>query len=562
MILNFTYNFSDLGNFGLRVNVNSAQATESGETLTTDGVYDTDYLSALTMIAAAIVTARLMFCTPSVDTYIAAGGAGLFLTAEASSFANIKEVTDERNHEIRRKANGHVEEKQIEYLKDLKKNYQDAEDIALFKRDAQIAAAIAYGAAAIAAGAMFFIPGVGIVTPPCATVVANGTPRSIPEINQNKFYAKSLPNIAPIKRPQGLSAFIKNIFISEAKADVLTSTLGIGGAMIGVLLTLTTETAIFFDSMISTPGQRFWLWGALTLIAYSASSSTQAQIDKIRANINRIEAMIQSMKELEISGVVGGADNSTETNIHPKGTTVDSGSGSGSGSENKSAKPPCIGGKGTPGKCPSFGDNFKDLPSLGLMPDFVQKEIKGITKVVDASNRNRTSGFLGALQAFNGRGKAIRDELKKQQDIVQKKLKDNGSKINVGDESKKIEKDLKNIIQKELLKQKTTAQDLMASLGGAPLPKEKTKTVGSGAISKYTPPVIVKPSSGMFEDLKNEKATAEAPAASGEPANKAASLDDFELKNSDISTNKETSIFEVISNRYNKSYDRLFKKMK
>jgi hypothetical protein len=168
-------------------------------------------------------------------------------------------------------------------------------------------------------------------------------------------------------------------------------------------------------------------------------------------------------------------------------------------------------------------------------------------------------------------------------------LKNAGDKTDLSKISAKLDADLKAGIQKELDKRKTTAGAMLASFGGASGLSGSGSGSSSNAIATDASKngkakdsikglsgagngVIAIPAAAAFNSkldkdaeleakLAEDKKAADEAAAAAAKGSATASMDDYALKN-DITQDKDSSIFDLISNRYQKSYDRLFKRIK
>lgn len=379
---------------------------------------------------------------------------------------------------------------------------------------------------------------------------------------------------------------ILSVLIPEARAD-LFSPMGIAsGLAIKFILATSTTLASTIDINLLIPKRRAIVWGVLAGLSYAASSATGAEIEKIQGNIDKIDSILNSMYALK-NGVA--AANTTITNpkidktiaqnqllaINPnKNSEIDL-KAQGAGSL------PCVTGS-NPDKCPSFSSQINAQSDLKEMPDFVQQQISSISKLTDGLNGQSkiSQSTLNQAQSLANQQNALRNELSKKQKALQEKLNARGSKTNLAKESAKLEAVMKAAVQKELDKSKTTAAGMLASFKGgsagsynAIVSEVANKENGNSGAAKAKTPVIAPsivaiPAAIPFSNSKSEsdldleaaerRSADEAAAA----ATQTASMDDYEIKN-DITQDKDSSIFDLISNRYQKSgYPRLFKRIK
>ena len=88
LMLNFSFNSFSF----VKINQASAQASTNSQTLTTDGIKDSDLMATLTMIGVGLLTQRLWACTMTTDMMIAAAGGAAFVAGEILSTFNMKGV--------------------------------------------------------------------------------------------------------------------------------------------------------------------------------------------------------------------------------------------------------------------------------------------------------------------------------------------------------------------------------------------------------------------------------------------------------------------------------------
>lgn len=145
-----------------------AAATETQGTVTTDDkgvitatknyqfekISDQDMLTSITMLAGGFITGRMLasYRPLTTDVMIAGAGGVAFIAGEVISNVKFKGTIDEMTVEVQKKSDGTVNEAQIQRLQDLKKSYEEAKKTTKTKKTLQLAAAAAFGAAALTAG--------------------------------------------------------------------------------------------------------------------------------------------------------------------------------------------------------------------------------------------------------------------------------------------------------------------------------------------------------------------------------------------------------------------------
>ncbi len=393
--------------------------------------------------------------------------------------------------------------------------------------------------------------------------------------------------------PKGENVFtrLSHFFIPEAKADLL-SPMGIAsGVAVKFILATSPALSATIDSFLFTPMKRAMAWGILAGLSYSASSATDNQIHILNGNIAQIDMILNTMYAQENGTVAGGATKPTLKNpyiqsysvinqplkvIDPKSEIVDL-------NEKGDLSLPCLTGDGVK-KCESISAKLDSQIDVKSMPDSIQATIGNIGKFGESLNKagSITANTMTLAQAISGKQNALKEELAKQQKALQAQLKASGSKTDLAKESAKLAADMKAKMKKQLDSNKMSAREMLASFGGSRVglysegssvtdanrleAASKNAAAAKAVLSKLDVlniPAPLNPSAKSANDelddeLKNKEAEQLA-MASAENA-KAASIDTYDLKN-DITTDKQTSLFELISNRYQKSaYKRLLKK--
>ena len=419
-------------------------------------------------------------------------------------------------------------------------------------------------------------------------------PPSVPVASLSEILGKPLYaeiNYTPIKKVSLMTDFFQNIFISKAEAGIF-SLMGIASAAaVAFLFMMSATLGMKLDIMLFSPQNRAMIWAAFGVLTYMAISATSDQIKKIEDNIKKIDDILKSMGALE-NGVVAnnasavptaaGANNKiNETSIKAGNDKTEQAIGNHNLSADgtpedinltTNGKPnslPCVTGDNT-ANCESFSSKINLQNDLKNLPDNIQGQIGIVGKLTDGlSGRSRITGeTINIASNLAGQQKALANILKKQRVDLQKALDENGSKINLDNETKAITASLLAATKKELDARKTTARGMLASINGSMgggsggaitsgNDASKKATDGFGAF--VMPPMPTMPSMPSIpsNDLKRDNDGAKEDAPVGVNKTKTATMDDYDLKN-DITQDKGASIFELISNRYHKSMERLF----
>lgn len=406
------------------------------------------------------------------------------------------------------------------------------------------------------------------------------------------FIAQNL--YTPIAPPKEKFNLFKSIFMSDAKAD-LFSPLGIAsGLAIKYVLATSKTLGMQIDMFLFSPMNRAMTWGVLGGLTFAASSATSNQISKIESNIQKIDSLINGMRSFQ-NGVAQTKTpsaqnakidkeliNNRKLNLNDlSNTEIDMKAAGGSNL-------PCFTGENSD-KCPSFSNQLKAQPDISSMPSDVQATISNIGKLGDGLNGTSkiTSGTLDTANKLSGQLNALNSEAARRQKEVQDRLKASGSDIDLEKLKSGMRADMLGAADGELKKSKMTASEMLASFGGgrsfgsgmdsvagistdanknAKDTKAANKNSASVAIPVVAIPAAVIPkidNKSLSDELKEGDANAEGDAALASAEGKAGeSMEDYDLKN-DITKEKDASIFELISNRYQKSgYPRLFKRIK
>lgn len=407
---------------------------------------------------------------------------------------------------------------------------------------------------------------------------------------KEQLISKSEPNESWISKYFSKAA---NLIFPVAKAE-LFSAMGIAssGAVTFLLATSATLGAQL-DFFMLVPKNRAMVWAGLGALTYAATSATENQIKQIDGNIQKIDQILNSMYSnangVATSNGIGVNNPKIEKSIvqdkklvinENLSTDVDLKALGGTSLS-------CVTGS-DPEKCPSFGSQLNAQTDVKTMPDTIQAQISSISKLTDALNgRSRISGStLKLAQSVAGQQNALSLELKKQQKNLQEKLRSSGSNIDLAAENAKLEASMKATVQKQLDARKTSASQMYASFGGGGFGSGASGAVGSdaskdadanklaaknaafkgsmiaipAAVASMNPKLNASDAELEAQLAAEKKAADDAAAAAA--AGQTASIDDYDLKN-DITQDKESSIFDLISNRYQKSgYPRLFKRVK
>lgn len=385
--------------------------------------------------------------------------------------------------------------------------------------------------------------------------------------------------------PKNYFETILNAFFPAAHAGMLDSAMGF-------ITSSFKSLGTFIDQSLLMPKRRAIIWGALAGLAYMASSALDSELEKIKENIKKIDDIINSMRMTgdgtvaEAVATVPGTPALPATSNPGPGTptttkpTITGTSGTkstlkgikattGIGGTGVNISSPCFTG-GTAANCPPFNPNTSSITSSTL-----QAQIASVTAAANGINGTRglTAGSLRNLRTLANSRRAINEEMLKHQAAFQQKLKDAGSKTDLAAESNKMKNDLIGIVQKEMDAKNLKPAEVLASLSNRTFKDDPNGGKGSGASANDANSIVKFGAKKAFGAAHARGAGATG--VNGKIGAAGDSSENFLDKNSDeekaaavvqeyevndITKDKSTSIFEVISNRYRKSYNRLFEK--
>jgi hypothetical protein len=299
------------------------------------------------------------------------------------------------------------------------------------------------------------------------------------------------------------------------------------------------------DKYLFVSKKRAIIWGVLAGVAYSASMETDKQIQILENNISKIDAI---MKASQAAAPVVYLEKMLnfifpEVEAATKGYTfVDS---------NKPVKVTldCVTGS-DPAHCPSFLKQVNALP-VAPMPKFMNDQMASIIKLTDSLNGASlvTPAQLASVDALANNQKILSNEL---------------TKFTKGDTdflegSAKIQVSMNSALRKALVATKMSQEGLTATLSGlrptssAAVATDANKNT-QGATQVSIVPNSIKNNPGIVvAEVKEFKPEAAAKTEVVAEANKTYKLN----QGTDINSDKGSSIFELISNRYQRFMERL-----
>lgn len=135
-------------------------------------VSDADMIASVAMIAAGIITGRMIrYYRPlTMDVVVAAAGGVAYIAGEVLTNVKFKGKIKEMTIEVEKKNDGSVNEEQVKRLQDLKASYEEARKTTNIKKMLQLGAATAFGVAGAMAAYMYMTEDATVV--PCKDAIA------------------------------------------------------------------------------------------------------------------------------------------------------------------------------------------------------------------------------------------------------------------------------------------------------------------------------------------------------------------------------------------------------
>ena len=380
-----------------------------------------------------------------------------------------------------------------------------------------------------------------------------------------------------------LFEIISNFIIGKAHAN-LFSPMGIASSVaISYLLATSATLGATIDGFLFDPMNRAIVWGVLAGLTYAASSATDNVIAKIDANIAKIDAILNFMNTQPggvatvNAPVVGAAVTPTKP-----GTQTFNGA-DGADDIDVSGLPggklPCFTGDGKD-QCKSFEEQMTSDPGYKTMSPQSQSMMKSIAQTADGFNgKSRiTRGTITEAGKLAGTSNAVRTALAKSKKDLTDKYAKMKKKIDIDGKERDFANSIEASMRAQLKKSNMSAAGMLGSMYGGSIPVGDEGATAVASTDESTRASDGKPMDAGVIDIGAASGLAGADlggaAGEGDEASKASlmaikgagakgtSIDDYDLKN-DITKDKETSLFDLISNRYQKSgYPRLFKRVK
>lgn len=362
---------------------------------------------------------------------------------------------------------------------------------------------------------------------------------------------------------------------------------------VGYLLNTCQALTVLIDNQMLTPLRRAVIWGVLAGMATVSVMAMSSEENKIEENIASIDRILNTMNGLN-NGVQTTQASLINSSSNSLGLTKNSANAI-NGNADKDIdlskaglRFPCITGDDQ-NNCASVSSKMLTMPMEGL-PPILQDRIANVRNMGDGLNGSGvlSASTMGQARLLGSRANAVNAELMRLRKEAQSKLKANEKNLSLEAEHNRLDESLKSAVQKNLNENKISTENALASLSSAGLrgwtgssggPSGRSAIDSANAVIKKNSPsanaistpvrVASIPSSAFKldsanDDLKTKQAEDEAAktkALAEEEAKKPKSMDEFVLGN-DINKDKDTSLFDIISTRYKKSYNRIFETIK
>lgn len=377
-----------------------------------------------------------------------------------------------------------------------------------------------------------------------------------------------------------LSENLLNLFFHSAHADTMKLLMPVGGIALGILLNLVKPDGKLnsaVDKFLAVPKNRAIIWGILAGLSFAASSASSKTIEQLDSNIKKIDGILKPMEENAPGTTTPNASSTppTTTWLTPLLMSLISSSHA-STLQNQTPVYRLGNGKEKMSCLDRAGEtNCSSLKSYAArMPIF--KELSPGIKSHAIDVLTMSDGFNGT-SSFGGASIAAANRLAENQPAIAKTFeayKNNLNKILVNDKRRQIDfkkeeswalNYFNNETAKALQMNKVSPSQFLASVNPALLR-------GAMDASKSASDFSYSPADLDNESNEAEESNAEVAKSLSQDAyfprdtsgmgnthfeDRPVAKKEYDIGSNDINTDKNSSIFEVISSRYIKSYNKL-----
>ena len=587
---------------------------------------ETNMLNSITMAVVGLIAARLYkYMPPTTDTILAAAGGAAFIFSEIQTTEDINDL----NVTISQQASD-ANNQQVDALNKMKEKLQGLKDGVEKKKQIEMYAAIAFGAAtavalyetytlytsfkaceaAIKSGEVGIIDAIGAaaclaaekpimdldlksflttpsptitedtvvkaltalaasLTPGCKVSVGAcnplliaiksyttvGLPITIAKVDPllQQMFTPNTPTI--ITETNHVPTYIENIydfFIPGANAGMMELIFGAGGVAAGLLLS--TSLGPMVDNFMYFPLKRSIVWGVLAGLCYLAMNSSQDTIDQLQKSIDKINSILAAIQNNNGGGTPGNGTPITTPNTLASNNSTNGGASHFGTSGGTSM--PCI----TP-DCSSVNNAMMASPTWAAVDPKLQPVVLGVGTVASKMQGSSTlAGDAISGAGLNGAVSVVNKAIKNAQSALNAQLKKMGqSPMDFKAAQDNLLKDFNKATSDSLQKANMTPSQMLASMGqsgignstgaGDATKEETKKTFAKNKLSNanqgFAGSIDKMPSLIM-----NDKA---AVSNNSDGSLLMRAHEEYDLKNAEISSDKNANIFGLISERYIKS---------
>lgn len=403
------------------------------------------------------------------------------------------------------------------------------------------------------------------------------------------FANNSSPKIPSVLEKRFFYVLMSKL-IKDAKASTFSAPLSMMGIASSVAVAFVLANSITLSNMLDLailiPTRRAILWAALMGTSLMASQATQAVIDKLEGNIQKVKTVLARMYQLN-PGSFANKPNliaAMKTSLNPKrvsGVPITNTNVTENVKYDYTKGLPCI----TPevnGKCSDMNGAVQKIQGIDNLPAELRKDFDNVKSFGSSINGGSSisSGAIEGAQKLGAQANAINERLKRERkkawEIINKNSK---NKIDPDKEIDNVRSEMAKSVSDSLTKNKLTLESASKLFGGGLMAmankpgdaiadakkksgdEAKAVTVAVSGEKKDDKKKEDESDLGLDKDAEDDIAAVEGlnPEAGGDAPK---SIDDYDL-GQNIHKDPDQNLFEIISKRYmNSGYKRLLEKKK
>lgn len=398
-------------------------------------------------------------------------------------------------------------------------------------------------------------------------------PKNIPSVIEKRFFYLLMTKL-----------------VKEANASTFSAPLSMMGIASSVAVAFVLANSVTLSNMVDLailiPKRRAMLWAALMGTSLMASQATQAVIDKLDGNIQKVKTVLARMYQLN-PGSFANKPNliaAMKTSLNPKrvsGVPITNTNLTENVNYDYAKGLPCI----TPevnGKCSDMNGAVQKIQGIDNLPAELRKDFDNVKSFGSSINGGSSisSGAIEGAQKLGAQANAINERLKRERkkawEIINKNSK---NKIDPDKEIDNVRSEMAKAVSDSLAKNKLTLDSASKLFGGGLMAmankpgdaiadakkksgdEAKAVTVAVSGEKKDDKKKEEDLDLGLDKDAEEDIASVEGlnPEAGGDAPK---SIDDYDL-GQNIHKDPDQNLFEIISKRYmNSGYKRLLEKKK